>query len=327
MPNVVQGELFSSWIDKNNFDIEADLDIKVVDLFSGCGGLSLGLKQAKFNVLAAFDNWDKAIEIYKQNFDHDVFVHDLSKVDKSIKLIKKYAPNMIVGGPPCQDFSHAGKRKEADKASLTLSYARIIKQCSPDWFIMENVDRAQKSLTFQAARNIFIESGYGLTERVLDASLCGVPQKRKRFFCIGHKYSSNGFLNNIIDRRLANKPMTVREYMKDELDVDYYYRHPRNYNRRGIFSVDEPSPTVRGVNRPIPETYQKHKGDAADPSDNVRPLTTIERARIQTFPSTFAFKGTKTNLEQMIGNAVPVKLAEFVARAVAIYHSNNRPDR
>lgn len=324
MPNVVQTELFLHPTDKNNMNIEIDLDIKVIDLFSGCGGLSLGLKQAKFDVLAAFDNWDKAIEIYKQNFNHDAFVHDLSDEEKSIKLLKKYAPNMIVGGPPCQDFSHAGKRKEADKASLTLSYARIIKQCSPDWFIMENVDRAQKSLTYQEARNIFIESGYGLTERVLDASLCGVPQKRKRFFCIGHKYSSNGFLNDIIDNYLADKPMTVREYMKDELDIDYYYRHPRNYSRRGIFSVDEPSPTVRGVNRPIPQNYQKHKTDAADPNENVRPLTTIERARIQTFPNTFVLRGTKTNLEQMIGNAVPVKLAEFIARAVAVYHLSNK---
>ena len=84
--------------------------------------------------------------------------------------------------------------------------------------------------------------------------------------------------------------MIVREYMKDELDIDYYYRHPRNYSRRAIFSVDEPSPTVRGVNRPIPESYQKHRGDAADPSENVRPLTTIERARIQTFPDNFKFE-------------------------------------
>ena len=107
--------------------------------------------------------------------------------------------------------------------------------------------------------------------------------------------------------------MTIR----DSLGLDYYYRHPRNYSRRGIFSIDEPSPTVRGVNRPLPPGYKKHSGDPKNINlSDVRPLTTIERSYLQTFPDTFKFNGTKTNLEQMIGNAVPVNLAEFVAKGI-----------
>lgn len=82
-------------------------------------------------------------------------------------------------------------------------------------------------------------------------------------------------------------------------------------------SIDEPSPTVRGVNRPVPKGYSKHRSDPEGAVlGEVRPLTTIERSTIQTFPDTFQFEGTKTTLEQIIGNAVPVKLAEFVARGI-----------
>lgn len=86
-----------------------------------------------------------------------------------------------------------------------------------------------------------------------------------------------------------------------------------------IFSIDEPSPTVRGVNRPIPDGYPGHHGDTETDLSKVRPLTTLERARIQTFPPSFKLCGTKTNLEQAIGNAVPVNLAVFVGKALLDY--------
>ena len=97
------------------------------------------------------------------------------------------------------------------------------------------------------------------------------------------------------------------------MNTEYYYRHPRSYARRGIFSIDEPSATIRGVNRPIPNNYSIHPGDATKDLSKVRVLTTLERARIQTFPKSFNFSGNKTDLEQMIGNAVPVELAKYVA--------------
>ena len=105
----------------------------------------------------------------------------------------------------------------------------------------------------------------------------------------------------------------------DTLDFEYYYRHPRNYNRRAIFSIDEPAPTIRGVNRPVPKGYPGHPKDACPISENVRALTTLERSLIQTFPATFKWCGNKTEMEQMIGNAVPVKLAEYVALKLKQY--------
>lgn len=291
--------------------------MRAVDLFAGCGGLSQGLIDAGYDVVAALENWDKAIECYKSNFKHNIYNADLSDIVSSVNIIKKYNPDIIVGGPPCQDFSHAGKRSEGDRASLTEAYAQIVQSVKPKWFLMENVDRAQNSRSYSVAKQTFKKTGYALSERVLDASFCGAPQKRKRFFCIGTLNDvKDGFLNKIIDANLSDEPTTIRDYLGDELGLKHYYRHPRNYNRRGIFSIDEPSPTVRGVNRPVPRGYPGHHGDSGPLDNNLRALTTTERARIQTFPKNFRWPGNKTDLEQLIGNAVPVKLAEFVARAI-----------
>jgi DNA (cytosine-5)-methyltransferase 1 len=116
--------------------------------------------------------------------------------------------------------------------------------------------------------------------------------------------------------------MTIRDYVGDSWGIDYYYRHPRSYARRGIFSLDETSPTIRGVNRPVPKGYELHPGDPVQSLDGIRCLTTKERFVLQTFPEDFGFEGSKTNLEQMVGNAMPVKLAKFVGDAILDYVDN-----
>ena len=293
--------------------------MKAVDLFAGCGGMSLGFQNAGFNIVAAFEFWDIAAECYEKNFSHPVFRTDLSDVDLAVKQISVFSPDLIIGGPPCQDFSHAGKRIESSRASLTESYAKIVSNIHPKYFVMENVDRAEKSHAFEKARIVFKNAGYGLTQMVLDASKCGVPQKRKRFFCIGALGKDDDFMRDILISGIQSKETTLRDYFGDTLDFEFYYRHPRNYNRRAVFSIDEPAPTMRGVNRPVPKGYPGHPNDACPISDNIRALTTLERSLIQTFPATFKWCGNKTEMEQMIGNAVPVKLAEYVASALQQY--------
>lgn len=293
--------------------------MKTVDLFAGCGGMSLGFQNAGFNIVAAFEFWDVAAECYAKNFNHPVFRTDLSDVDSAINQIEGFSPELIIGGPPCQDFSHAGKRIESSRASLTESYAKIVSTILPQYFVMENVDRAEKSNAFEKAKTIFKSANYGLTQIILDASKCGVPQKRKRFFCIGALGKSDNFIRDIITGGIQEKEMTLRDYFGDTLDFEFYYRHPRNYSRRAIYSIDEPAPTMRGVNRPIPKGYPGHPNDACLISDDIRALTTLERSLIQTFPVTFKWLGNKTDMEQMIGNAVPVKLAEYVAIALKNY--------
>lgn len=294
--------------------------MKVVDLFSGCGGLSLGFIKAGLDVVAAYDNWAAAIAVYSANFTHPVNTVDLSDVEVASKKISAFEPDMIIGGPPCQDFSSAGLRNEDNgRGNLTLSFAGIVSKVSPEWFVMENVSTITKTNKLVGAKTIFKKAGYGLTEIVLNAALCGVPQKRKRFFLIGKIGAEDNFLLPYLESGLASKEMTVKDYFGDKIDFQFYYRHPRSYARRGVFSVDEPSPTIRGVNRPLPAGYLIHPNDPVSSLDGIRPLTTKERSMIQTFPETFNFVGSKSEIEQMIGNAVPVNLGKFVATAIKNY--------
>lgn len=293
--------------------------MKTVDLFCGCGGMSLGFQNAGHTVLAGYDNWKPAIELYKKNFDHPIISMDLYSPE-AVDSIKGYNPEMIIGGPPCQDFSIAGDRHMGVRANLTKRFAEIVKEVGPEWFVMENVYNIVRMPILPEAKAIFKEAGYGVTYITLDASLCGCPQARKRFFAIGHKNDSDDFLKDLLEAGLSDQQMTVRDYLGDSLGTQFYYMHPRSYNRRAVFSIDEPSATIRGVNRPIPDNYKMHHADKADVKDGgVRALTTRERSLLQTFPKTYQLVGVKTNVEQAIGNAVPVKLAEYVANRINMY--------
>ncbi len=302
-------------------------DHSVIDLFAGGGGLSLGFSNAGFKMIAAYDNWPAAIEFYRKNIkDHPIHMLDLG-VDSAVDALRVQQPDMVVGGPPCQDFSSAGKRRECQRASLTVAFAKIVAAIRPTMFLMENVERAKNSKAFAEARAILHEAGYGTTAAVLDACLCGVPQRRKRLFLFGDLAGKDHQLIPYIIKSQRTKPMTVRDYLGNSLGVEYYYRHPRSYARRGVFSIDEPSPTVRGVNRPVPAGYKGHPGDPVPISPKIRPLTTKERSLIQTFPPEFDISGPKSEIEQIVGNAVPVKLAEFVACRIKEYIADRDQDR
>lgn len=296
--------------------------MKIVDLFSGCGGMTLGFQKAGFKVISAYDNWKPAVETYKLNFDHPIYDLDLS-IEENYDHVKSKNADIIIGGPPCQDFSSAGKRDESlGRADLTLHFSRIIVLAQPKFFVMENVDRIIKSNTLIQVKKILSDAGYGLTQTVLNASLCGVPQNRKRYFLIGELNGNDNSMEYHLSQNLQDNPTTIFDYLGDKLGTEYYYRHPRSYARRGIFSIYEPSTTVRGVNRPIPPNYKFHPGDAIKDFSKVRPLTFQERAQIQTFPEDFEFHGNNGNREQQIGNAVPVELAKFVACALLDYMKN-----
>ena len=99
---------------------------RVVDLFAGAGGMSLGLQQAGYEVVAAFENWRPAIKTHEANFRHTVHQLDLSDEQRAIELIRPYEPHIISGGPPCQDFSGAGQQEEGRRAGLTVSFSEIV---------------------------------------------------------------------------------------------------------------------------------------------------------------------------------------------------------
>ena len=293
--------------------------MRTIDLFCGCGGMSLGFQNAGFEIVAAYDNWHPAVMVYKKNFAHPIYERDLAE-ESIVNEIAQYSPDIIIGGPPCQDFSSAGHRDETlGRAELSKRYTDIVCTAKPRYFVMENVARIRVSNTYQYVYNTLKAVGYGLTEKVLDASYCGVPQKRKRLFLIGCLNAEDGFLDEILDKNLSAKPMSIYDYLGDKLGVEYYFRIPRSYNRRAVFSIYEPCVTIRGVDRPVPPNYKKHPGDPVEVGELARALTPKERSYMQTFPESFEFEGSHTNINQMIGNAVPVNLATYVAKAILTY--------
>lgn len=294
--------------------------LKTIDLFCGCGGLTAGFRAAGINNVAGYDNWQPAINVYNANNSDDAFMLDLSDIDTTIKTLRKHKGKIdgIIGGPPCQDFSSAGKRTEGARADLTNKYADIVIDLLPTFFVMENVPRAEKAEAYKQAIKRLEDAGYGVSKRVVDACRVGVPQTRKRLITVGWLNANHDDeIGDMLENGQSDHKTTLREYFGDTLGTEHIYRHPRSYHRRAIFSIDEPYPTVRGVNRPIAPGYPGHPGDTADKSQ-ARPLTTEERAQVQTFDG-WTWSTSKTDNEQMIGNAVPVKLAEYVGRIIRTY--------
>jgi DNA (cytosine-5)-methyltransferase 1 len=156
---------------------------KIVDLFCGAGGMTLGFVQAGFEVATAFDNWDCAVKTYRRNLgDH---IHG-SRIDDELELP---AAAVITGGPPCQGFSSAGARRDSDhRNTLVAVFARLVAKHRPRAFVFENVEGF---LTGGTGRFVFdlldplIEAGYRIHLRKVNAANFGVPQHRKRVLGIG----------------------------------------------------------------------------------------------------------------------------------------------
>ncbi len=301
--------------------------MRAISLFSGAGGLDLGFENAGVDIIMAGDHWNCAVDTYEANRnDHQTQIirgDIMNKKNTVIEFGKNEKPDILFGGPPCQDFSSAGWRTgHGDRADLTLIFSQIASKVKPTWVVMENVNTILSigQAVIERSMKTLKHAGYGLTPLILNSADFGAPQLRKRFVLIGHLGRSDGEMLPIINTYKKRHRKTVKQYYpqiaKGKNKTRYYYRHPWTFARRAIFSVDEPSPTIRGVNRPIPPSYRPHTNDATNDLNDVRPLTTKERAIIQTFPQRYIITGTKTEQEQQIGNSVPPLLARAIANAI-----------
>ncbi len=166
----------------------------IIDLFCGCGGLSLGFERAGYNVALAIDAWQDALETYKRNRHSDHTLRaDLTTLSPKdvLNRINDNKIDVIIGGPPCQGFSVAGKRiVEDERNTLYKSFVAFVEYFHPRAFVMENVPnilsmgngivRDQILRDFQAL-------GYTINYKVMMASDYGVPQNRRRAVFVGSK--------------------------------------------------------------------------------------------------------------------------------------------
>ncbi|MBU2518213.1 MAG: DNA cytosine methyltransferase [Proteobacteria bacterium] len=157
--------------------------LSVVDLFSGCGGLSLGFQEEGFDIVFAAENNEPAFETYTRNLgDHC----RLLSVNPEVELPPT---SVVIGGPPCQGFSSAGQRKPGDaRNSLVKVFAEIVARMRPRAFVMENVEgflTAEKGARVFELLEMVIGAGYRVHLRKVNFANYGVPQHRKRIIVIG----------------------------------------------------------------------------------------------------------------------------------------------
>lgn len=317
-----------------------------IDLFAGAGGMSLGFDNAGFkNLLAVEFNKDFA-ETYKKNFPrHNLIVDDIKNVtEKQIHdIIKNEKVDVIIGGPPCQGFSIAGNIGrnfiDDDRNRLFKEFVRFVKIIKPRMFVLENVaamERHNKGKTIKEIVSSFKEIGYDIKYKVLNAVNYGVPQERRRIFIVG-TLGENSFeypqeINNIV---------TVKEAIDDlpKLENGETSEIPNHTAmKHSTQMLEKMSYVSDGGNRnDIPENIRPKSGDSRKyirynskkPSFCVtgdmrkifhysqnRALTCRELARLQTFPDSFVFLGNAGKVQQQIGNAVPVLLANKIALQV-----------
>lgn len=166
----------------------------IVDLFCGCGGLSLGFEKAGYDIALAIDLWNDAVNTYNHNHENSVAVcKDIHELDNEMLTKMRLEKNIVgvIGGPPCQGYSTVGTRDVNDPRNhLYLEYCRVVEQLKPKFFVIENVKgllTLNKGMFKDDIVNRFSKLGYNVTYKLLNASDYGVPQSRQRVFFIGLK--------------------------------------------------------------------------------------------------------------------------------------------
>jgi DNA (cytosine-5)-methyltransferase 1 len=162
---------------------------KVVSLFSGCGGLDLGFKQAGFELSFATDHDQYAVEVYRRNVDERAYVLDVTQPSFHEAISDLSNVDVVLGGFPCQGFSKAGPKKVDDtRNSLYLQMLSTVEKLQPKIFIAENVDGLRQNFGGKYLKEIikdFSSIGYRVEYRILDAAAFGLPQHRRRIFFVG----------------------------------------------------------------------------------------------------------------------------------------------
>ena len=299
-----------------------------VDLFSGCGGMSLGFSLANWTPLCAVDVYEDALKTYSQNFpETEVICADVNDQDLQNKLKTKYLNvDAVVGGPPCQGFSMASNRNRATNKeryeqlnSLPLKYAKLARSLCPKVIVMEEVPAAK--VVVDEVETYLIQEGYNVTAQVYNASKYSVPQSRKRIILVATRSGadfvppspeapiSSGEALNRSPR--PSHGTLVSEKTKSKILL-FKETKQRLWGKFETIDLSKPSPTILTVTNSSTGPYALQRGN------NFYNLSAEESARLQSFPSSYVFHGTTTSIRKQIGNAVPPMLARAIASSITL---------
>lgn len=308
----------------------------VVSLFSGCGGSDLGLiggfdflgkkyKKNNFEIIWANDLDRDACQTFANYFKQDIVCGDITQILSgkfSASLFDNNLPlkaDVVFGGFPCQDFSHAGKRKGFNSARglLYKSMAEVIKRTKPVLFVAENVGGLLTMNGGEAIQTIvedFEKLGYHVVYKLLTAADFGVPQMRKRVIIVGTKKNKLPPFEHPVAVLNEEKWVNLKQAIGDlekkgegEVANHFWSKAKKNKGQgNSTVSADKPGPTMR----------TEHHGNIEYHWNGKRRLSAREAARIQSFPDDFIFYPSTSSAYRQIGNAVPPVLAWHVAIAI-----------
>ena len=323
--------------------------MNIISFFAGAGGLDLGFQKAGFNVIWA-NEYDKEIwETYQKNHPNTV-LDKRSIVDISADEVPEC--DGIIGGPPCQSWSEAGSARgiKDKRGQLFYDFIRILEAKQPKFFLAENVSGMLISKHTEALKGIkdlfkSAGKGYELSFKMLNACDYNVPQDRKRVFFIGirkdlnfkFKFPTETFPKITLENAITDLKDNVIPALELNHSNGTKCQVPNHEYMIGGFSSmfmsrnrvrawDEQSYTIQAGGRHAPIHPQAPKMELVEKNKRVfvpgkehlyRRLSVRECARIQTFPNNFIFHYKKISAGyKMIGNAVPVNLASFLAKSI-----------
>lgn len=297
---------------------------KALDLFAGCGGLSLGFEANGFDTVG-YEMDSKAVETYNNNLQGHCFEAKLSS-----DSIFEQDFDIVIGGPPCQPFSVGGNQKGIDDSRNGFPiFINAIKQIKPRIWMFENVRGMMYSNKWylDEITTELQQLGYNISMKLLNAVNYGVPQNRERLFVIGH-IDNYSFPKPLLSRRTVNE--AIGELIESTIDeskilnqsMDTYIA---NYERASSCI----NPRDLYLNKPARTLTCRNLAAATGDMQRVRlkdgrrrRISVREAARLQSFPDWFEFAGTETNQYNQIGNAVPPLLAYNIAKSLLNYLDN-----
>lgn len=312
-----------TYIERINTKLVPDphLEFKVLDLFAGCGGLSLGFEAVGFSTVG-YEMDIKATETYNKNLKGTSYSQ---KLELDTQFNKDY--NIVIGGPPCQPFSVGGHQKGIDDERNGFPvFLKAIEQVQPQIFLFENVRGmlySNKWYLDEITKDLK-KLGYKIDYQLVNAVNFGVPQNRERLFVVGHKGKFHFPKPQLAKVTVGEAIGDLIETTEDESKIltPSMDRYVANYekassciNPRDLY-LHKPARTLtcRNIAAPTGDMQRVKLKDGRRRRISIR-----EAARLQSFPDWFEFVGTETNQYYQIGNAVPPLLAMQMALSVKNY--------
>jgi len=300
--------------------------MKIISLFSGAGGLDLGLIQAGHTIVWANDSDVDCVKTYTQNIGRHIVLAPIEKIPSN----EIPQAEIVVGGFPCQGYSQANlkKYKTDPRNNLYKEFLRIIRDKQPKYFLAENVRGILSADDGKAIKRIersFSNAGYRVQKRLFNTADYGVPQSRYRVIIIGtrkdmplsldysypeptHSACGSGKMKAwvSIGSALAHVPEPDSQHSLVNHICSNYKVTNRNFAGHRTTKSNKPSPTI------LARGNGKGGVCALQHPNNHRRMSVREQALIQTFPIDFEFIGKMNSCYRQVGNAVPVQFGKIL---------------